>query len=146
MIEVKLMEIRDLPEVVEIEKEIFSIPWSLKSFQESLINKNTLYMVAVENEKVIGYAGMYISFEEGDISNVAVASNYRKRGVATKLLLEIIRRAHEKGVTDVTLEVRETNVGAIRLYEKLGFKEVGIRKNFYEKPIENALIMWKHNQ
>lgn len=140
------MEMRDLPEVVEIEKEIFSIPWSLKSFQESLINKNTLYMVAVENEKIIGYAGMYISFEEGDISNMAVASGYRRRGIATKLLLEIIRRAYQKGVTDVTLEVRETNAGAISLYEKLGFQEVGIRKNFYEKPIENALIMWKHNQ
>ena len=136
----------DLIAVAEIEKLIFSIPWSVQAFKDSLYNDNTIYFVATEDDVVIGYCGMYISFEEGNITNVAVDSACRRKGVAQKLLNKLITMATQKGVNNIFLEVRETNVAAIKLYEHLGFREAGIRRNFYEKPTENAIIMWKNNQ
>lgn len=140
----RLMTEQDIEQVAEIEKSIFSIPWSKKSFEESLKNENTVYVVACKDEEIVAYCGIYISLEVGDISNVAVKTEYRRKNVAEKMLLYLLYLSKQKGVMDVTLEVRETNVAAIKLYEKMGFDEAGIRKNFYEKPTENALIMWKH--
>ena len=145
MINIRTMEERDLECVAAIEKEIFSIPWSQKAFSDSLNSSNTEYIVAEKDGVIAGYCGMYISFEEGNITNVAVASKFRRQNIATLLLKHLLKLASERAVTDVILEVRETNVPAIKLYEQLGFEEAGIRKNFYEKPVENALIMWKHN-
>ncbi len=144
MMEIKEMAQEDLSQVSEIESQIFSLPWSEKAFEESLKNTNTLYIVAKEKEEVLGYIGMYISFQEGNITNVAVNPNYRRKKIGQNLIREILERAKQIGVTDVILEVRETNAAAICLYEKMGFEEAGIRKNFYEKPLENAIIMWKH--
>ena len=129
----RLMSEGDIKQVAAIEKEIFSLPWSEKSFLDSLKNE------------IVAYCGAYISFEEADISNVAVKKNFRRKNVAENMLNKLFYECGKKGVSDITLEVRETNVPAISLYEKLGFEEAGIRKNFYEKPVENALIMWKHD-
>ncbi|RHR69570.1 ribosomal-protein-alanine N-acetyltransferase [Eubacterium sp. AF15-50] len=139
------MTVDDISQVAEIERQIFSIPWSEKAFRNSMESDNTIYIVAKENNNVAGYAGMYLSFEEGNITNVAVNPLSRRKGIGEKIVRDILNRAYEKGVRDVFLEVRETNSVAIALYEKIGFKEEGIRKNFYDKPRENALIMWKHN-
>lgn len=139
------MTVDDISQVAEIERQIFSIPWSEKAFRDSMESDNTIYIVAKENNNVAGYAGMYLSFEEGNITNVAVNPLSRRKGIGEKIVRDILNRAYEKGVRDVFLEVRETNSVAIALYEKIGFKEEGIRKNFYDKPRENALIMWKHN-
>ena len=139
------MTVDDIAQVAEIERQIFSIPWSEKAFRDSMESDNTIYVVAKENDNVAGYAGMYLSFEEGNITNVAVNPLSRRKGIGEKIVRDILNRAYEKGVRDVFLEVRETNSVAIALYEKIGFKEEGIRKNFYDKPRENALIMWKHN-
>ncbi len=139
------MTVDDISQVAEIERQIFSIPWSEKAFKDSMESDNTIYIVAKEDNNVAGYAGMYLSFEEGNITNVAVNPSGRRKGIGEKIVRDILNRAYEKGVRDVFLEVRETNSAAIALYEKIGFKEEGIRKNFYEKPKENALIMWKHN-
>ena len=139
------MTVDDISQVAEIERQIFSIPWSEKAFRNSMESDNTIYIVAKENNNVEGYAGMYLSFEEGNITNVAVNPLSRRKGIGEKIVRDILNRAYEKGVRDVFLEVRETNSVAIALYEKIGFKEEGIRKNFYDKPRENALIMWKHN-
>ena len=139
------MTVDDIAQVAEIERQIFSIPWSEKAFRDSMESDNTIYIVAKENDNVAGYAGMYLSFEEGNITNVAVNPLSRRKGIGEKIVRDILNRAYEKGVRDVFLEVRETNSVAIALYEKIGFKEEGIRKNFYDKPRENALIMWRHN-
>lgn len=141
---IKLMNPEDLSQVAEIEKQIFSVPWSEKAFKESVESENTIYIVAKENEKVLGYAGMYVSFEEGSITNIAVDIEVRRRGIGRKLIADILDKANERGVEKIFLEVRETNEPAIALYEKMGFEKNGIRKNFYEKPLENAIIMWKH--
>lgn len=142
---VRFMTKDDLEQTAALEKEIFSMPWSKQAFLESLESDNTIYLVAEENQGIAGYCGMYCSFEEGNITNVAVSPKYRRRKIAETMINKILVAAKEKGITDVILEVRETNVAAIKLYEKLGFEEAGIRKNFYAKPMENALIMWKHN-
>lgn len=142
---IESMTVDDIAQVAEIERQIFSIPWSEKAFRDSMESDNTIYIVAKENDNVAGYAGMYLSFEEGNITNVAVNPLSRRKGIGEKIVRDILNRAYEKGVMDVFLEVRETNSVAIALYEKIGFKEEGIRKNFYDKPRENALIMWKHN-
>ena len=142
---IESMTVDDIAQVAEIERQIFSIPWSEKAFRDSMESDNTIYIVAKENDNVAGYAGMYLYFEEGNITNVAVNPLSRRKGIGEKIVRDILNRAYEKGVRDVFLEVRETNSVAIALYEKIGFKEEGIRKNFYDKPRENALIMWKHN-
>lgn len=142
---IKPMTIDDISQVAEIEKHIFSIPWSQNAFKESLESDNTIYIVGKEKDMVVGYAGIYLSFEEGNITNVAVNPLSRRKGIGEQLVRNILNMASKKGIRDVFLEVRETNSAAIALYEKVGFKEEGIRKSFYEKPKEDALIMWKHN-
>ena len=124
---IESMTVDDIAQVAEIERQIFSIPWSEKAFRDSMESDNTIYIVAKEND------------------NVAVNPLSRRKGIGEKIVRDILNRAYEKGVRDVFLEVRETNSVAIALYEKIGFKEEGIRKNFCDKPRENALIMWKHN-
>lgn len=137
------MEIQDLDQVVDIEKSIFSMPWSKKSFKDSLYLDETIYLVAEENEKILGYCGIYIVINEGNITNVAVRKEDRKRGVAHMLIDKLLHIAKERSVTTVLLEVRESNIPAQRLYMKIGFREQGKRTDFYERPTESAVIMIK---
>ncbi len=130
-------------QVAAIEKANFSVPWSLESFRESMKLEHTIYLVAEEEENIMGYCGMYRVFNEGEIVNVAVAEAYRRKKVALRLLKQLFIESSELKVDNFFLEVRESNQPAIQLYKKLGFTEAGIRKNFYEKPRENAIFMWK---
>ena len=100
----------DIKQVAAIEKEIFSLPWSEKSFLDSLKNENTVYIVAEIKDEIVAYCGAYISFEEADISNVAVKENFRRKNVAENMLNKLFYECGKKGVSDITLEVRETNV------------------------------------
>ncbi len=145
MIQIREMTLADVGQVYDLEKSIFSIPWSKESFESSLKGKDTLFIVAEKEGKISGYLGMYFMGEEADISNVAVSKECRRQHIAQSMLEYILTWAKSGGVRNVTLEVRETNVAAIRLYESMGFREAGIRKNYYKEPIENALIMWKQN-
>ena len=133
---------QDVPEVAALERQIFTMPWSENGFLASLRSQDTLYLVAREGERLLGYCGFLQSFDEADITNVAVSPENRGRGVGCEMLLELMRRGKERGIARYTLEVRVGNAAAIHLYQKLGFASVGIRKNFYEKPQEDALIMW----
>lgn len=126
-----------------IEAQSFSMPWSAQAFADLLKHDYSLYLVAEADGRVAGCAGMSILCNEGNIDNVVVAEAFRGRGIAQKLLEELFRRGEERGVESYTLEVRESNHAAIHIYEKLGFKTEGIRPGFYEKPTENAWIMWK---
>lgn len=140
---IREMQESDLLQVAAIEKANFSVPWSLESFRESMELEHTIYMVAEEQENIMGYCGMYRVFNEGEIVNMAVAEAYRRRKVASQLLEQLFAQSSELKVDNFFLEVRESNQPAIQLYKKLGFTEAGIRKNFYEKPRENAIFMWK---
>lgn len=140
------MTIEHIPQVVEIERESFSLPWSKEAFLESFSYEHAMFLAAVDYEcpgsRVAGYIGMYKALNEGDITNIAVSPGYRGKGVGFALMNELKRLAVEKNIDNLILEVRESNNAAIRLYEKAGFRPAGIRKNFYEKPAENAIVMY----
>ncbi len=142
MISIRRMEEKDLPQVAAIERATFSLPWSEEGFRTSLNSADTLYLAAVdEQEQVVGYCGILRSFDEGEITNVAIAENYRKNGIGYQMLSELLSQGRKIGITRFLLEVRAGNTPAIHLYQKLGFTALGIRKKFYERPIEDAVIM-----
>lgn len=143
-IQITRMCLFDLPAVAEIERRSFSQPWSENGFRASLESEYSLYLVArwEETGEIVGYCGLLQSFDEADIINVAVRSEFRGRGIGYEMLRQLMESGRERGIERFTLEVRRSNHGAQKLYEKLGFYSVGIRKNFYEKPTEDAVIMW----
>lgn len=140
---VRELRMQDVEEVSRIEEQCFSMPWSAKDFVDLVRDEHSLYLVAEENGILLGCAGMTDVAGEGNINNVAVLENHRGRGVAVKLLTELLSRGGEMGIQAYTLEVRVSNAPAIHVYEKLGFVSEGIRPGFYEKPVEDAVIMWK---
>lgn len=137
------MREEDLGAVTAIEKDSFSAPWSLQGFRSSLGNSATMYLSALVDGEIVGYCGLLLILDEGDITNVAVREDFRNRGVGKKMLTELLRRAGERGARAFTLEARKSNEAALALYRGLGFESVGLRKNFYEDPREDAVIMWK---
>lgn len=137
---IRKMTFEDVKTVAQIEKECFSLPWSEASFEDSLAREDTVFLVCEDGE-VVGYIGMYLSFEEGEITNVAVTPSYRQKGCGNLLIQAIKEEAKARAAECVILEVRVSNVPAISLYKKHGFEEIGIRKNFYEHPSEDAIIM-----
>lgn len=133
----------DLDRVSEMEKEIFSTPWSKDSFFESLQKTYSHFFVAEEDGSILGYLGIHNFGGDGEITNVAVDKIWRGKGVAFSMLTYAMDETKTEGIEAFTLEVRASNTPAIRLYEKLGFVNQGIRRNFYENPTEDAIIMWK---
>ena len=140
---IRRMEKNDVAQVAEIEKACFFHPWSEASLMEYTDRRDAAFCVCEIEGKIVGYAGMYYVFPEGDITNVAILEAYRGKGYATAVLEEMFRIAKSDGIKEYTLEVRTSNHTAIGLYEKFGFKGEGVRKNFYDHPKEDALIMWK---
>ena len=138
---IRRMMIEDIPVVVEIENRCFSLPWSEKSFEDSLSREDTIFLVCEEDACITGYIGMYLSFDEASITNVAVSPNFRKRGYGELLVTEAKAAAKIAGAEYILLEVRASNEPAVSLYKKLGFEKLGIRKKFYEHPVEDAIIM-----
>ncbi len=137
----------DLAEAAELERECFGDEaWSEKTFAESIELDYVIYLLALEKDHVIGMAGIRNICGDADITNVAVRSDFRRRGIAEKILVELMKCGEEAGVLNYTLEVRSKNLAAIKLYEKLGFRKEGIRKNFYENPLDDALILWKRKE
>lgn len=140
---IRPMEDRDISTVEQIEKSIFSLPWSAKSFEDAANTPENVYLVCECTGEIAGYCGMWTVLGEGNITNIAVSPSYRRSGVAEALLKELERRARLKDVTIFFLEVRQSNEAAKRLYEKLGYSPIGVRKRFYEKPVEDAIVMSK---
>ena len=99
------------------------------------------FLVALEGEKIVGYCGIVTVLDEGDVVKVAVDQEYQGQGIGTALMENLIQRMQESGVRTIHLEVRQSNESAIALYRKMGFAEDGIRKDYYENPVENALLM-----
>lgn len=147
---IRLMEREDCKTVAQIEQICFSNPWSEQSFLDTLGKKDIFYLVAEkegeEGERhLVGYIGVWQSLEEADITNVAVLPKERGKGIGLLLLKKTMEEALCRGVTALALEVRAGNQAAIRLYQKVGFVVEGIRTGYYEKPKENALIMWNRS-
>ena len=139
------MDASHLDGIAAIEKMCFSMPWSRNMLEEELYNDCAAYLVAEDDKGVVlGYAGIQIILDEGYITNVAVLPELRRGHIASQLLKVFFDFAEANDLSFITLEVRPTNAAAIALYEKFGFAEVGRRKNYYEKPKEDALIMTKY--
>lgn len=133
----------DVEEVSRIEQETFSMPWKPQDFLEMVEADYAYYYVAEEDGEIAGCCGIRNMAGEGEITNVAVAKKFRRRGIGRALMEYMLKEAELLGMESATLEVRISNTPAIRLYESLGFQGEGVRPNFYEKPKEDALIMWK---
>lgn len=134
---------QDIDEVEHIEKEIFSVPWSAKSFLDACKNENNIYLACIIDGEVAGYCGLWTVLGEGNITNMAVSHKHRRKGIGRALMQEMEKRGREKEVSVFFLEVRESNSAARALYEGLGYEQIGVRKRFYEKPVESAVIMSK---
>ena len=134
-----------LDEVAELERICFSVPWSRNMLAEELDNLLSAFLVALDdNDKVVGYAGVQVILDEGYITNVAVFPEYRRLGVAAKIIDVYMNFAAANDLAFLTLEVRPSNEAAIALYRRFGFEEVGRRKNYYDLPKEDALILTRY--
>lgn len=130
-----------IPQVAELEKISFSHPWTKEQLEETLYQDHSSYLVA-EGEEVLGYAGLSVVLDEGYINNIAVFPTYQNQGIAKELLAVFCRFAQEN-LAFLTLEVRPSNAPALALYQGCGFVEEGVRKNYYDDPVEDALILTK---
>ncbi len=146
-IKIEPMMEKDLPEVMAIERASFQIPWAESSFLYEL-RKNkevaSLKLARLDNI-LVGYVCCWIIFKEVHIMNLAVYQDFRRLGIGEALIKTALKEAVDRGGVRATLEVRESNLPAIRLYEKLGFRVIAIRKNYYDAPKEDAFVMWLYD-
>lgn len=134
--------IEDAKEIFAIEMECFSVPWSLDSIETELLNEDKkLYYVVEDANGVVGYAGAWLVYDEGQITNIAIRPSARRQGFGAKLTSALIEECFKRGMHEIFLEVRISNLSALSLYRKLGFTVKGMRKNYYSEPKEDAYIM-----
>lgn len=132
-----------MPQIAQLETICFSDPWSENSIAQELTNPLSVWLVAVDGTKVAGYIGSQTVLGESDMMNVAVHPDYRRRGVARSLIQSLMDALKARQSRCLTLEVRASNAPAIKLYENLGFSQVGKRPGYYRKPKEDAFILRK---
>lgn len=142
-IEIKPMCLEHIAQISLLEQQCFSMPWSEQSLMDELENPFAVYFVAVVmgSGAVAGYAGMHHILDEGHITNVAVDTKLRRHGIATALMDELVVYGEDNNLTLLTLEVRRSNSAALSLYSQMGFQELGFRKDYYVRPVEDALIL-----
>jgi ribosomal-protein-alanine N-acetyltransferase len=139
---VREMTLADIPAVHRIEKASFPTPWPIYAFQQELeSNRLARYLVASVDDELVAYAGVWLLVDEVHVTTFAVMPDWRERGIGARLLMAVLRLAREMGASVATLEVRLSNTAARRLYEKFGFRPVGIRPRYYSDNAEDALIM-----
>ncbi len=139
---IDFMKEEDIDTILDISSLSFSVCWSKDSYIQELTNPIARYLVAKIDNKVVGFIGTWIVLDESHITNIAVHPNYRKQGIASKLLKEFLDYCKSQGCVAYTLEVRSGNKAARALYEKHNFKQDGVRKGYYEDNKEDAIIMW----
>ncbi len=141
--DIRFMTVEDLEAVMNIENQSFSIPWSRDAFLNEIEHNHlSTYLVAEDEEQVVGYCGVWLVVDEAHITNVAVLPDYRGRGLGEGLMRKIMGISSEFGARTMTLEVRVSNAAAQHVYRKLGFQDGGIRKRYYSDNQEDALVMW----
>lgn len=139
---VRRATIEDAKEILAIEMECFSVPWSLDSIETELLNEDKkLYYVIEDANGVVGYAGAWLVYDEGQITNIAIRPSARRQGFGAKLTSALIEECFKRGMHEIFLEVRISNLSALSLYRQLGFTVKGMRKNYYSEPKEDAYIM-----
>ncbi|PYZ96983.1 ribosomal-protein-alanine N-acetyltransferase [Alteribacter lacisalsi] len=142
-ISIRLMDIGDIDGVMAVEEDCFPVPWSRGAFVNELqANQFAYYLVAEAGERIIGYCGVWVIIDEAHITNIAVHSDFRRKGIGEALLTAGLELARTFGAKKLTLEVRVSNKAAQRMYEKHGFERGGVRKRYYTDNQEDAQIMW----
>ncbi len=135
------MEKHHIPALVELEKQSFSLPWSAQQLEDCLYMDNVSFLVAVsEDDMILGYGGLSVVLDEGNLNNIAIFPKYQKQGVAGQIL-DIYCRFAQENLAFLTLEVRPSNLPALALYKKYGFVQEAVRKDYYDQPKEDALIL-----
>lgn len=143
---IRPMQEEDLAEVIAIEESLFSDSWSLQGFQSTLKQPDTNFLVAVDaGLGIVGYCGSYRALDEAEIVNVAVRKDCQNRGFGRKLVEQLVAEETAAGISCFILEVRSSNLAAQHLYGEIGFKPIGIRRRFYDNPVEDAIIMQMGN-
>ena len=137
------MNASHVSQIAALEEICFADPWSEQSIASELKSAWSYWLVAQEADRVVGYVGSQSAIDEADIMNVAVHPDYRRQGIAEKLINSLVEELKNRGIHALLLEVRASNAPAIALYEKLGFQQVGLRKNYYRNPKEDARILRK---
>lgn len=140
---IEKMNSAHVPQIAQLEKLCFSDPWSENSIASELDNRLSHWLVALEGDEVVGYVGSQTVIDATDMMNIAVHPDHRRRGIAEALIIALEEQLRHRGSKMLLLEVRASNAPAIALYEKLGFAQVGLRKNYYRNPKEDALILRK---
>jgi ribosomal-protein-alanine N-acetyltransferase len=139
----RMMRYEDIPEVCAIEVEAFTSPWSEQAFMNELTQNQFAQYIVMEYEgRLIGYGGMWLIIDEAHVTNIAITGGFRGKKLGSRLMAELATRAYRLGAGRMTLEVRVSNIVAKRLYEKFGFKAVGLRPGYYSDNGEDAIIMW----
>lgn len=139
-LKITLLSREHIREVARLERECFVEPWSEKSL-EMLLGDSGFGIVALIDDKVVGYGGVMIALDEGQITDIAVSGEYRRRGIGMEIVKAMINESVTRGIATLYLEVRESNRAARELYRACGFDECGVRKNFYRRPTEAAVLM-----
>ncbi|MDR7537383.1 MAG: ribosomal protein S18-alanine N-acetyltransferase [Armatimonadota bacterium] len=141
------MTLDDLPRVREIEREAFASPWPKDAYRAEIEdNQVACYIVARDvQDRVVGFAGMWVIFDEAHVTTIAVDARRRGQGIGKRLLLDLIDRALARGARWMTLEVRPSNTVALAMYRAFGFRDVALRKRYYSDNGEDAVVMWSGN-
>lgn len=135
------MLVEDLDQVMKIEESLFAVPWTREGYFTFLTRENSMFLVVEEKGEILGYCGLLMVLDEGDVTNVAVRGDRQREGIGNFLMESLIRLSREQGIRMLHLEVRAGNETAIRLYERLGFVRDGLRKAYYTDPVEDAILM-----
>ena len=138
---IRKMAIEDIEDVYNLSVSCFSEPWSLEAIKQEISNTVASYFVAEKDGKIVGYIGLWHVLDEGEVINIAVSSDVRRQGVGDVLFRKLLEEATAYGLNVIHLEVRKSNEAAIALYKKYHFKEIAVRKGYYHKPLEDAVIM-----
>lgn len=144
-IRIEKMQLQDVEQVADLDIRCFQTPWSVSAYITELHNPSAYYIVVRAGEKIVGYAGMWIIMDESHITTIGVDPNFQGKKIGERMLLDIINESISRGAHRATLEVRKNNHAARNLYEKYGFRIVGIRAEYYTNDNEDALVMWVDN-
>jgi ribosomal-protein-alanine N-acetyltransferase len=140
-VSIRAMRLADVPRVIEIELQCFTMPWSEATFKGLLRRADASLFVADAEGEVVGYSVFWSVLEQGELGNVSVAPGWRRQGIGQRLVQTVLDAAGQRGVREVVLEVRVSNTAAQQLYERYGFSQIGRRRNYYTEPVEDALVM-----
>lgn len=138
---IRPLMIQDVEHIYQIECESFSVPWSKESIQQDVAQTYARYSVVLIVDEIVAYGGMYIILGDAEITHIAVSKAHRGKGIGRRLLKHLIEEAHKECIETISLEVRQSNQIARDLYTSSGFMPIAIRKNYYQNPVEDAIIM-----